>query len=114
MGLALPTEFVRNQREFNDRVGTFTVSTGDRVDGMESRIDGLTAKVDGLRDDTGLGKGAHARTAMRQNLDRVADEFSFEFISEVPQAAVIGFSKPAAAREKLQMKRSASATPAWL
>ena len=62
-------------------MGTFTVSTGDRVDGMESRIDGLTAKVDGLRDDPGLGRVPTPEPpCARKNLDRIADEFSFEFI----------------------------------
>ena len=68
------------------------------VDGLTNRVDGLTAKVGGLADDIAMVKGGHARNAMRQNLYRIADEFGFEFISEVPQAAIIGFSKVATAQ----------------
>ena len=87
------TDFVKEQRGFNNRVEASIVSTGERVDGIES-------KLNGLRDDIGLVKGGHARNAMRQNLARVADEFGFDFISEVPQAAVIGFSKVATAQSE--------------
>ena len=69
-----------------------------KVDGLAARVDGLETKVDGLTDDIALVRGGHARNAMRQNLYRIADEFGFEFISEVPQAAIIGFSKVATAR----------------
>ena len=64
-----------------------------KVDGLVARVDGLETKVVGLTDDIALVRGGHARNAMRQNLYRIADEFGFEFISEVPQAAIIGFSK---------------------
>ena len=69
-----------------------------KVDGLADRVDGLETKVDGLTDDIALVRGGHARTAMRQNLYRIADQFGFEFISEVPQAAIIGFSKVATAQ----------------
>ena len=69
-----------------------------KVDGLATRVDGLETKVDGLTDDIALVRGGHARNAMRQNLYRIADEFGFDFISEVPQAAIIGFSKVATAQ----------------
>ena len=89
------TESVTKLDQF---VRSIALGTIDVVRGLRNDVDGLTAKVDGLRDDIGLVKGGHARNAMRQNLDRIAAEFSFEFISEVPQAAIIVFSKVAAAQ----------------
>ena len=71
---------------------------GEWNENLTSRMDGINTKVDGIRDDIGLVRGGHARNAMRQNLPRIADEFGFQFISEMPQAAVIGFSKVATAQ----------------
>ena len=65
---------------------------------LSSRIDGLTGKVDGLRDDIALVRGGHARNAMRQNLPRIAAQFGLDFISEMPQAALIGLSRAATAQ----------------
>ena len=84
--------------ELDKFVRTFAVGTTESWRDLRTSVDSLTARVDGLRDDIGLVKGGHAKNAMRQNLARIADEFGFEFISEVPQAAVIGFSKVATAR----------------
>ncbi len=79
--------------------GALVIDTlGEWNKDLNSRMDGISTKVDGLRDDIGLVKGGHARNAMRQNLPRIADGFGFQFISEVPQAAVIGFSKVAIAQ----------------
>ena len=95
------TNLSRQQASLTQAMENLAAIVGDQgelVDGLETKMDGITAKIDGLRDDIGLVKGGHARNAMRQNLARIADEFGFELISEVPQAAVIGFSKVATAQ----------------
>ena len=84
--------------ELDKFVRTFAVGTTESWKDLRTSVDGLTARIDGLRDDIALVKGGHARNAMRQNLSRIADEFGLEFISEVPQAAIIGFSKVATAQ----------------
>ena len=56
----------------------------------------LEYKFDGIKDDLAMVKGGHARSAMRNNLNRIADEFGFLFIAEMPQQSVIDLSKVAA------------------
>ena len=84
--------------ELDKFVRTFAVGTTESWKDLRTSVDGLTARVDGLRDDIALVKGGHARNAIRQKLNRIADEFGLEFISEVPQTAIIGFSKVATAQ----------------
>ena len=52
----------------------------------------LEAKIDGIRDDLGLVRGGHARNVMAQNLARIANQFNFKFISELPQPAIVALS----------------------
>ena len=71
-----------------------------KVDGLQSMLGGLETKFDGVRDDLGLVKGGHARSAMVHNLPRIADEFGFQFIAAMPQTTVIEFAKMAKALEE--------------
>lgn len=68
-----------------------------KVDSLQHKFGTMETKFDGIRDDLALVKGGHARNAMVHNLPRIADEFGFEFISEMPQATVIEFAKMAKA-----------------
>ncbi len=74
--------------------------TEDRkaINVLTAQMAELEQKFDGVRDDLAMVKGGHARNAMRQNLSRIADEFGFLFIAEMPQQAVIEFSKVAASQ----------------
>ena len=69
--------------------------TGE-IAGLKSRMTELEGKFDGVRNDLALVKGGHARNAMSHNLSRIADEFGFLFIAEMPQQATIDFAKVAA------------------
>ena len=84
--------------ELDKFIRTVAVATIEAIKGLRSDVDGLTAKVNGLTDDIGMVKGGHARNAMRHNLERIADDFGFKFISEVPLTAIIGFTKVAIAQ----------------
>ena len=68
------------------------------ITSMNTRMTELEVKFDGIRNDLAMVKGGHARNAMRHNLSRIADEFGFLFISEMPQQAVIDFAKVAASK----------------
>ena len=68
-----------------------------KVDGLQSMFEELGAKFDGVRDDLGLVKGGHARSAMVNNLPRIAAEFSFQYIAAMPQTTVMEFANMARA-----------------
>ena len=106
-------------REFLEQILEAVRALDAKVDAVDAKVDAVDAKVtedrevirllsaqmveleekfDGIRNDLAMVKGGHARNAMRQNLSRIADEFGFRFIAEMPQQAVIEFSKVAAGR----------------
>ena len=68
-----------------------------KVDGLQSMFEELGAKFDGVRDDLGLVKGGHARSAMVNNLPRIAAEFGFQYIAAMPQTTVTEFANMARA-----------------
>lgn len=68
-----------------------------KVDGLQSMFEELGAKFDGVRDDLGLVKGGHARSAMVNNLPRIAAEFGFQYIAAMPQTTVMEFANMARA-----------------
>ena len=68
-----------------------------KVDGLQSMFEELGAKFDGVRDDLGLVKGGHARSAMVNNLPRIAAEFGFQYIAAMPQTTVVEFANMARA-----------------
>ena len=68
-----------------------------KVDGLQSMFEELGAKFDGVRDDLGLVKGGHARSAMVNNLPRIAAEFGFQYIAAMPQTTVMEFASMARA-----------------
>ena len=68
-----------------------------KVDGIQSMFEELGAKFDGVRDDLGLVKGGHARSAMVNNLPRIAAEFGFQYIAAMPQTTVMEFANMARA-----------------
>ena len=72
-------------------------SFGGKVDGLQSMFEELGAKFDGVRDDLGLVKGGHARSAMVNNLPRIAAEFGFQYIAAMPQTTVMEFANMARA-----------------
>ena len=76
-----------------------------KVDGIQSMFEELGAKFDGVRDDLGLVKGGHARSAMVNNLPRIAAEFGFQYIAAMPQTTVMEFANMARAlgEEKSQV-----------
>ena len=76
-----------------------------KVDGLQSMFEELGAKFDGVRDDLGLVKGGHARSAMVNNLPRIAAEFGFQYIAAMPQTTVMEFANMARAlgEEKSQV-----------
>lgn len=80
-------------------------SFGGKVDGLQSMFEELGAKFDGVRDDLGLVKGGHARSAMVNNLPRIAAEFGFQYIAAMPQTTVMEFANMARAlgEEKSQV-----------
>ena len=55
----------------------------------------LDTKFQGIRNDLALVKGGHARSAMLHNMSRIADNFGFHFITEMPQQALIEFANVA-------------------
>ncbi len=77
------------QRETLKVLGDLVRLVGEDRD----RTTELETKIDGIRNDLALVRGGHARNVMAQNLPRIADRFAFEFISELPQQAIIAMSK---------------------
>ena len=79
------------QRETLKVLGDLVRIVGEDRD----RTTELEAKIDGIRTDLALVRGGHARNVMAQNLARIANQFNFKFISELPQPAIVALSNVA-------------------
>ena len=55
----------------------------------------LDTKFQGVRNDLSMVKGGHARSAMLRNMSKIADNFGFHFLAEMPQQALIEFANVA-------------------
>ena len=102
-------EFIESSERASEardsRVDSFSKLIEGKVDGIQSMFEELGAKFDGVRDDLGLVKGGHARSAMVNNLPRIAAEFGFQYIAAMPQTTVMEFANMARAlgEEKSQV-----------
>ena len=83
-------------RELRESVGGLQ----ERVGGLQESVGGLQESFSGVRDDLAMIKGAHARNETVRKPARIADGLGYEFVYELPEAALLEFGRQAAVRGK--------------
>ena len=90
-------------RELRESVGGLQERVGglqERVGGLQESVGGLQESFSGVRDDLAMIKGAHARNETVRKPARIADGLGYEFVYELPEAALLEFGRQAAVRGK--------------
>ena len=67
---------------------------------LRGGLDDLRESFSGVRDDLAMIKGAHARNETVRKPARIADGLGYQFVYELPEAALLEFGRQAVVRGK--------------
>ena len=73
-------QFVEATNQRFDRIEERLDRGDERLDRIEGRMDRLAGRMDRLTDDVGILKGAHARTAVLQEADVIAEDMGLTLV----------------------------------